>query len=120
MNSKVKRTTPLWLILIGLLMLRSTYYSNDPLEEEYIKSVISPNEEYKMNAYRYNDETNMDWFIRIEIEYISTGKKKNFYCNYYNYEPSIKWIDNNTVNINGQKLNINTDTFDCCINGMDH
>lgn len=68
----------------------------------------SPNGEYTFYGYM-NDLP--DTSIRGEILNNLTKKKKTIYYGYRESEFFVKWIDIDTINVNGRKLNINKDIY---------
>ena len=79
---------------------------------EFIRSEESPNGDYRLNLYLSNGGATVDYAIRGEAEIIKTGKKRNIYWEYPCKEAEVEWEDNETVVINGKRLNILTDKYD--------
>lgn len=73
---------------------------------EYFFSVDSPNQEYTLKAYRYPKEENT---ANIKIEVINNQTKDVLELYYKDNQenPDLKWLDDETVQINEMKLNIN-------------
>lgn len=78
---------------------------------DYVNSLNSPNGEYTLKAYRYSGGPTVDWSLRIEVINNSTSKKNNIYWKYHEKDADMKWLDNETVEINGIKLNIHKDYY---------
>lgn len=78
---------------------------------DYIDSLDSPNGEYTLKAYRYSGGATMDWSLRVEVVNNNTNKKINIYWKYHEKDADMKWIDNETVEINEVILNIHKDYY---------
>ena len=84
--------------------------SNLP-EGTYVESFESPNKDYVLNVYKYKNENAKKWTLRVEIEFISTGDKRNIYWNENEESAKIVWKNNDIVIINGKELNVYTDEY---------
>ena len=80
---------------------------------ELQSQVTSPDGNYTLKIYLCNGGATVDYAIRGEIVF-NNGKKetKNIYWNYHEKSSEVKWIDEQTVEINGIKLNIFNDEYD--------
>jgi len=82
-------------------------------EGELTSEVVSPNGTYTVKAYTSSGGATTDFAIRGELNYnIVNRKPKNIYWNYREDKAVIEWIDDNTVIINGHKLNVLYDKYD--------
>jgi hypothetical protein len=80
---------------------------------EFLTEEISPDGIYTLKAYRSSGGATTDFAIRGELVFNKrNGKTKNIYWNYHEETANIKWIDNDTVVINGQYLNVPNEKFD--------
>ena len=117
-GGKMKLNIIKFIIVILVLFLsiyffyQKFYNMNNLPEGEFIESLKSPNEKYLLNAYRYSGGAPVDWTLRVEVENIETGEKKNIYWNYHEKEAEWEWIDNDNIIINNHKLNIHKDSYD--------
>lgn len=118
MKQIVKNTLKIISIFILLFVLSYIIYIilyddfNKLPKGIYIRSVVSPDENYKLNIYKISEGMTMDWFMRVELENMKTNEKKNLYYDYHLKDRNIKWIDNDYVKINGMKLNVFKDKYD--------
>ncbi len=79
---------------------------------ELITHVSSPHETYTIKASRTNGGATTTYAIRRELNFNNSRKKpKNIYWNYREEDAIIKWFDDNTVIINGIKLNVPYEKF---------
>lgn len=78
----------------------------------FISSVNSPNNEYTVKSYLYNGGATTGYAVRVELINNKTDKTKNIYWQYKIDKSEIVWLDNETVRINGIKLNIYKDRYD--------
>ncbi len=109
---KIIRTFAEVVILVSILSACSLGDINSLPKGDLVKSVSSPNEKCCLNIYLVNGGATVDFAIRGEIENIETGEKRNIYWKYHCEEANIEWIDDETVIINGKRLNILTDKYD--------
>lgn len=103
-------------IIIVLVIVYAIYYffyntSNLP-EGDLIESIKSPTDEYKLNSYFINGGSLSGDAIRVELTNNKTSKRKNIYWGYPESTANIKWINEDTVEINGHTLNIHKDRYD--------
>lgn len=115
MASYIKRH---WKGLIALaVIILVILYRNSPLimlnlpTGHYMESIDSPNGEYTMKSYRYSGGATVDWSCRVEIIYKKVDKKVNIYWKYHEKDVKMKWLDNDTVEVNNIKLNIHKDYY---------
>lgn len=82
-----------------------------------VATVISPNREHIAKAYALNDEIYIGHAILVEV--YSTGAspegvrgfQRNIYFDLARYGQDVRWLDNETVFVNGKPLNIYTDSW---------
>lgn len=79
---------------------------------EYITEETSPNGTYTLKAYVSSPSLSADT-VRGELIFNDrNGKTKNIYWNYRESTAKIEWIDDDTVVINGHRLNVPKEKFD--------
>ena len=79
---------------------------------ELISEVQSPNGTYTVKAY-VSEGTLSAPAVRGELSYNKKIKRpKNIYWNYRQDKAIIEWFDDDTVIINGHKLDVPYDSFD--------
>ena len=79
---------------------------------EYITEETSPNGTYTLKAYVSSPSLSADT-VRGELIFNKrNGKTKNIYWNYRESTAKIEWIDDDTVVINGHRLNVPKEKFD--------
>ena len=79
---------------------------------EYITEETSPNGTYTLKAYVSSPSLSSDT-VRGELIFNDrNGKTKNIYWNYRESTAKIEWIDDDTVVINGHRLNVPKEKFD--------
>ncbi len=105
-------------LIAGLLVASiGIYYSFFDMQHlptgELIKEVSSPNGEYIFKAYLCNGGATVDFAIRGEVEFTKQyGKVKTIYWNYHQDHADLKWMDNQTIIINGHTLDVLRDSYD--------
>ncbi len=78
---------------------------------EFLNYVDSPDSEYTLKSYFIDGGSLSGDAIRVELINNKTKEIKNIYYDYPKSNANMKWIDNETVEINDKKLNINKDTY---------
>jgi hypothetical protein len=80
---------------------------------DMIAEVSSPKGTYTLKAYVSSGGATTDYSVLGELNFNKGNKKpKNIYWNYHEKNANIKWINENTVVINGHKLSVPNETFD--------
>ena len=103
------------IVIIGVIAygIYALFFSMDNLPKgEFMHSVSSPDENYKINAFLCLGNATVGFSVRCEVVEIDTDKKRNIYWEYHRQSADIKWLDNTTVKINGHVLNVLTDSYD--------
>ena len=81
-------------------------------EGDLLESYLSPSGEYTLNIYVSSPALSSS-AIRGEIVYNNRNyKKKNIYWQYKVDDANVIWVEEDTVLINGVKLNVLKDTYD--------
>ncbi len=110
----IKKLYPFFLLLI--LFITSCTSSQNGItglpEGELLASYDSLDSQYTINMYLCNGGATVDYSLRGELVINSSGTKKNIYWNYHETTASVKWIDSETVNINGHTINILNEVYD--------
>ena len=103
------------LLIISLLGygIYWAFYDIQHIEgQEVIQEVSSPNGTYTITAYLNNGGATTGYAVLCSVKNNSTDKEKNIYWQYRCENADIIWLDEQTVQINGVKLNIKKDTYD--------
>jgi len=113
----LKRKIAIFMLIIIAILSYGVYWSFFDMSRlpkgNLVTEVKSPNGKYIIKAYVSNGGATTDFAVLGQLNYNFTNKRsKNIYWNYHENTASIKWIDNNTVIINGHQLNVLHDTFD--------
>lgn len=83
------------------------------IKGDLIAESTSPNGKYSIKVYISSGGATTDFSVLGELNYIPENKSpKNIYWNYQEDTVNIQWLDDDTVMINGHKLNVLHDTFD--------
>ena len=64
-------------LILYMIYYKFIYDFDDLPKGIYVKSIVSPNENYKLNIYKISYGMTMDWFMRVELENVGTKEKKN-------------------------------------------
>ena len=99
-------------LILYMIYYKFIYDFDDLPKGIYVKSIVSTNENYKLNIYKVSYGMTMDWFMRVELENVGTKEKKNIYYDYHLKDNDIKWLDNKNISINKVKLNVQKETYD--------
>lgn len=103
--------TFLALLSIGINFYRWVNDINRLPKDKYLFSEGSPNGTYRLNIYTGGGGATVGYSIIGEIENTETGKKRNLYFEYHCQDAEVEWLDDETVIINGKKLNVLTDSY---------
>ncbi|WP_427340738.1 DUF5412 domain-containing protein [Caloranaerobacter sp. DY30410] len=80
---------------------------------EFLTESTSGDGNYTIKIYLCNGGATTSFAIRGELNFNKKLKKpKNIYWNYREDSVEIKWVDNDTVIINGHELDLPNETFD--------
>ncbi|MED1471756.1 DUF5412 domain-containing protein [Bacillus salipaludis] len=111
-----KRRIFITLIILGLLGYGFywAFFDMSRLPKgDIISEVSSPEGTYTLKAYVSSGGATTDNAVLGELNFNKGNKKpKNIYWNYHEETANIKWVDENTVIINGHKLKVPSETFD--------
>ena len=80
--------------------------------QELISESKSPDGTYLVKAYRNNQGATSDFAVLCTLENISDGNVKNIYWHDACDSADIKWMDDDTVKINGITLQLPYQTYD--------
>ena len=99
-----------------LLLLCAVFFTGCSMKNlpagEYIKSSVSPDGSYKVNAYVCDGGATVDYSVRCEVEEIATGNKRNIFWQYHREDVEIEWLNDTVVNIDGIELDVTKDSYD--------
>jgi hypothetical protein len=102
-----------FMIVIGYGVYRTFFDTSHLPKGDLIGQLESTSGLYQINTYLVNGGATVDFSIRGELVYLKKNENpKNIYWNYHESESDIRWLDDQTVIINGHKLNVKTDKFD--------
>ena len=108
------------LLIVGVLFMGAIGYGiywaffdmNRLPTGEYLTEETSPDGTYTLKAYVSVKSLSSD-AVRGELVFNKrNGKTKNIYWNYRESTAKIEWIDDDTVVINGHRLNVPKEKFD--------
>lgn len=118
---KIRKKTLRIITIVGLACISILGYgvywalfdTNRLPKGEYLTEVTSPDGAYTLKAYRINGGATTSYAIRGELVMNDQkGKPKTIYWNYREDNAAVKWIDSDTVHINGHTLNVPDEKFD--------
>lgn len=99
--------TILLLIVIYLFALYMIFIKPDKV---LLFNTASPSGTYELEVIRVEPGTTVDFSI---VVYLKKGMfKKKIYDAYHEYDATVKWIEEDIVEINGRVLNVNSDVYD--------
>lgn len=113
MKKKILITVSLIILFLVYGIYWAFFDMNRLPKGELISEMESPNGTYTVKAYLTNTHATTPFAIRGELSYNTARKRsKNIYWNYREESATIEWVDDNTVIINGHKLDVRRDRFD--------
>lgn len=102
-----------YLIFILYLIIFENILGTDiPNTGKQVDELVSPNEEYTLKSYFLEGDSLSANATRVEVYNNDTKEAKNIYYNYRENEVTMKWIDEDTVQINDIELNIHKEKYD--------
>lgn len=115
----MKKKLLIFSIVTIILLAYSVYWAFFSLsisrlpKGEFISEVESPNGTYTIKAYLTNGGATTSYGIRGELNFNNSNKNpKNIYWDYKIEKANIKWIDDDTVIINGVELSVPNEKYD--------
>lgn len=118
----MKKTTKksLKILLISVLVLSAlaftlnwAFFDLQRIDgETFLSEVTSPGGTYTAKAYVNNGGATTSYAVLAVLENNVNGKHKNIYWEYRMEKADMKWIDEETININGVVLNVKKDVYD--------
>ncbi len=114
MKKFLKISIPVLLIIIFVgYTIHLSFFDIQRIDgQELLSEVDSPDGKYTISAYLNNGGATTDYAVLCSLRNNQTEKEKNIYWNYHCSEATIEWNDEDTVTINGIKLNVPNDTYD--------
>lgn len=79
---------------------------------DFLKSSVSPNGTYQVNAYVCNGGATTDFSVRCEVETIKSNEKRNIYWQYHQQDVEIVWLSDYVVKIDDIELDVTKDSYD--------
>lgn len=80
--------------------------------QEYLTESTSPNGTYTVITYLNNGGATTDYSVLGIVKNNKNDKTKNIYWEYHCDKSDMKWINDETIKINGKTLNVNNDIYD--------
>lgn len=105
-----KQILVLWMVLT--LSSCAAIGMNHLPQGEFLASSEAPNGLHRIDSYLCNGGATVDFAVRCAVVNIATGEERNIYWQYHQQTVQIEWVDEETVEINGVRLNIFTDKYD--------
>lgn len=79
---------------------------------EYLKELTSPNGTYTITAYLNNGGATTSFSVLGTLKNNKNGKMKNIYWEYRCDKADMKWLNDDTVEINGVELSVKNEIYD--------
>lgn len=109
---KVTAAVLLCLLAVTAVLYVRFFVSMSALPEgELIAGYPSASAACSVNIYRCSSGATVADAVRGEVVF-ENGKRKNIYWQYRESDAAVRWIDSETVSINGRILNIYHDKYD--------
>ncbi len=74
--------------------------------QEYLEEATSPNGTYTVTAFLDNGGLLSDYSVLCTLRENPSGKTKNIYYQYHHKSVRLEWLDDETIKINEQILNV--------------
>lgn len=80
--------------------------------QEYLDESTSPNGMYTVTAYLNNGGATVDYAVLGRLKNNRNGKMKNIYWQYHCKKAEMEWVNDETLKINDQLLNVKDEIYD--------
>ncbi len=114
-NKKIIKILSVIFIITGIIIY-SIYWAFFDIQrikgQDILEISQSENQKYTVTAFLNNGGDTVDYAVLCQVKDNETNKAKNIYWQYHCETANIKWIDDETVSINGVILNVATDIYD--------
>lgn len=119
MKKKILITTLILVSLFMLLLIITLWFkpvlelgiSQSNSAETFLLSSLSPEGDYKLEAYKTEPGATVDFSIKVYI--VNESDKDLIYNAYHEYQAEIIWISKSKVTINGKILDLSKgETYD--------
>lgn len=118
MKQIIKKLIKAIIIIIAIFgvlvyLLNRTFFDIRGVKgQEYLTESTSPNKTYTVTAYLNNGGATTSYAVLCVLKNNNTRKKKNIYWQYRCETADMEWLDDETIIINGIKLNVKKDVYD--------
>ncbi|MED0759081.1 DUF5412 domain-containing protein [Aneurinibacillus thermoaerophilus] len=103
------------LVFVGIIgyLYYFLFYSMSRLPEgDFIKQVDSPDKRHTIKMYIVYGGATVAPAVRGELITNKKETKKNIYWDYRTLDTNVKWLDNDTVSINGHEIDVEKELYD--------
>lgn len=106
------------LVAIAFIFVGGVYYFFFDMtrlgssRDELLLTSRSPSGDYKIEIYRFSGGATVSYAILGKLYTNEYAQPKNIYWGYKESEVTVIWLDEDTVTINGQELNVPHETYD--------
>lgn len=80
--------------------------------QKVLSSTTSPDGAYTVTAYRNDGGATTDYAVLCTVRVEETGRERNIYWQYRQEDVTMEWIDNDTIRIGRQVLDLPYGTYD--------
>lgn len=116
MKKKIFITVGSIIILIATIIyitIYTSFYSMSRLPQgEFISETVSSDGKYTIKAYLCNGGATTDYAVRGELINNGNNKVKNIFWQYRVTDANFIWLDNDTVKINGNEIDLPNGKYD--------
>lgn len=111
------------ILITGTIIYKISYnilsfINNFSSKEVLVEEIVSPDDKHTLKVYYINNGAITGDSLKVKLVNNKTNKARDIYVDYPVYytnleeQIKIKWIDNEIIEINEIKLNINEDNYD--------
>ncbi|MBR3350603.1 MAG: hypothetical protein IKG35_00625 [Erysipelotrichaceae bacterium] len=105
--------TFLWnTILVIAISIYYCFFDISHFKRQEQMFVVESNNNLAIVVYRNNGGATVDYSLLCTVKNTETNQEWNLFWDYPYYKPEIKWINDNTVMINSNLLNVYLDRYD--------
>jgi len=113
MGKWLKTIVPLIVIALMMYGVYLAFFDIQSIEgQEVLREVLSPDGSNTLIVYLNNSGATTDYAVLCAVKNNQNGRRRNVYWQYHCTDANVRWVDDDTVAINGRELDVWKDSYD--------